>query len=53
MPRFTPIWQSLIKGSYDQLTNIKENRMAEQDSVTEDEEELFERSLTSQVPGVL
>ena len=48
-----PIWQSLVKGSRDQPTNIKENRTAEQDSVTEVEEEFFKRSFTSQVPGVL
>ena len=39
-----PIWRSLVKGSHDQPTDIRENRTVERDSMTDDEEEVFERS---------
>ena len=47
-----PIWRSLVKGSHDQPMDLRENGTAEHDSVTDDEEVLFEWFLTAWFLGV-
>ena len=45
--KIPPIWGSFVMKSHDRWMDIKEDEMVEPNSMTEDEEVLFERSLTT------